>query len=68
MKQLLFLEDRQFWFETVRVFGHASDHVTAPKTLLEFSAAEGADAHCHVGAQRLTAGRCYDWLDENLAR
>ncbi|WP_410588281.1 alpha/beta hydrolase family protein [Amycolatopsis sp. lyj-23] len=41
-------------------------HLTAPKTLLTFTAEEGADAHCHVGAQRLTAGRIYDWLDRTL--
>ncbi|WP_206784620.1 S9 family peptidase [Amycolatopsis sp. MtRt-6] len=41
-------------------------HLTAPKTLLTFTAEEGADAHCHVGAQRLAAGRIYDWLDRTL--
>lgn len=41
-------------------------HVEAPKTLLTFTAAEGADAHCHVGAQRLANGRIYDWLDRTL--
>lgn len=43
-------------------------HLTGPKTLLEFTAAEGADAHCHVGAQRLAVGRYYDWLDTALSR
>jgi len=43
------------------------DHLTCPKMLLEFTAAEGADAHCHVGAQRLAQGRIYDWLDDTLA-
>jgi dienelactone hydrolase len=42
------------------------EHVTAPKTLLSFTAEEGADAHCHVGAQRLAVGRVYDWLDRTL--
>lgn len=42
------------------------NHLNAPKTLLTFTAAEGADAHCHVGAQRLAAGRIYDWLDRTL--
>jgi dienelactone hydrolase len=42
------------------------DHLTGPKTLLEFTADEGADAHCQVGAQRLAVGRYYDWLDANL--
>jgi pimeloyl-ACP methyl ester carboxylesterase len=42
------------------------EHVRAPKTLLTFTAEEGADAHCHVGAQRLATGRIYDWLDRTL--
>jgi hypothetical protein len=42
------------------------DHLNAPKTLMTFTAEEGADAHCHVGAQRLAAGRVYDWLDRTL--
>ncbi len=41
-------------------------HLAAPKTLLTFTAEEGADAHCHVGAQRLATGRIYDWLDRTL--
>ncbi|MEV4055467.1 alpha/beta fold hydrolase [Amycolatopsis sp. NPDC049688] len=41
-------------------------HLEAPKTLLTFTAEEGADAHCHVGAQRLAVGRIYDWLDRTL--
>lgn len=41
-------------------------HLEAPKTLLTFTAEEGADAHCHVGAQRLANGRIYDWLDRTL--
>ncbi|WP_410567867.1 alpha/beta hydrolase family protein [Amycolatopsis sp. cmx-4-61] len=41
-------------------------HLTAPKTLLTFTAEEGADAHCHVGAQRLATGRIYDWLDRTI--
>ncbi|WP_279579479.1 alpha/beta fold hydrolase [Fodinicola feengrottensis] len=42
------------------------DHLTGPKTMLRFTAEEGADAHCHVGAQRLATGRIYDWLDATL--
>jgi pimeloyl-ACP methyl ester carboxylesterase len=41
-------------------------HLTAPKTLLTFTEEEGADAHCHVGAQHLAVGRIYDWLDDVL--
>jgi dienelactone hydrolase len=43
------------------------DHLTCPKTLLKFTAAEGAGAHCEVGASRLAYARIYDWLDETLA-
>jgi dienelactone hydrolase len=42
-------------------------HLTSPdKTLLTFTAEEGADEHCHVGAQRLLSGRIYDWLDATI--
>jgi len=43
------------------------EHLTCAKTMLEFTAAEGADAHCHVGAQRLAFARVCDWLDDTLA-
>ncbi len=43
------------------------EHLTAARTLLRFTADEGAGAHCHSGAQRLAFGRIYDWLDEVLA-
>ncbi|MFB8200428.1 alpha/beta hydrolase family protein [Kitasatospora purpeofusca] len=42
------------------------DHLTCPKTLMMFTAEEGAGAHCHPGAMRLTQARIYDWLDETL--
>ncbi|WP_042432414.1 alpha/beta hydrolase family protein [Streptacidiphilus anmyonensis] len=44
------------------------DELTCPKTFLEFTAQEGADAHCQVGAQRLAMARIYDWLDDTLGR
>jgi hypothetical protein len=37
-----------------------------PKTLLTFTAAEGADEHCHVGALTLFHQRMFDWLDDTL--
>jgi pimeloyl-ACP methyl ester carboxylesterase len=40
------------------------DHLTCPKTLLDFSDAEGAGAHCQAGAGRLAFARIYDWLDD----
>ncbi|MER7582606.1 alpha/beta fold hydrolase [Kitasatospora sp. NPDC097691] len=42
------------------------DHLTCPKTLMVFTAEEGAGAHCHPGAMRLTQARIYDWLDDTL--
>ncbi|MER7468011.1 alpha/beta fold hydrolase [Streptomyces sp. NPDC097981] len=42
------------------------DDLTCPRTLLEFTAEEGADAHCQAGAQRLAMARIYDWLDDTL--
>lgn len=43
------------------------DHLTCRKTLLDFTEAEGAGAHCQTGAQRLAFARIYDWLDDTLA-
>jgi dienelactone hydrolase len=43
------------------------DHLTCPKTMIKFTDAEGAGAHCEVGASRLAFARMYDWLDEILA-
>ena len=42
------------------------EHLTAPATLASFTDAEGAGAHCQVGAQHLLAARMLDWLDETL--
>jgi pimeloyl-ACP methyl ester carboxylesterase len=42
-------------------------HLTAPATLASFTDAEGAGAHCQVGAERLLDARMFDWLDETLA-
>ncbi|GGV50207.1 dipeptidyl aminopeptidase [Kitasatospora herbaricolor] len=42
------------------------EHLTCPKTLMMFTAEEGAGAHCHPGAMRLTQARIYDWLDDTL--
>jgi alpha-beta hydrolase superfamily lysophospholipase len=43
------------------------DHLTCPRTLLRFTNAEGAGAHCQFGAQRLACARIFDWLDDTLA-
>ena len=37
-----------------------------PKTLVTFTAAEGAEEHCHVGALTLFHQRMFDWLDDTL--
>ncbi|MFB8239594.1 hypothetical protein ACFC58_23870 [Kitasatospora purpeofusca] len=42
------------------------DHLTCPRTLMVFTAEEGAGAHGHPGAMRLTQARIYDWLDDTL--
>lgn len=59
-------DDLFFGGETETEPRRLAAHLTAPKTLLTFTAEEGADAHCHVGAQRLAAGRIYDWLDRTV--
>ncbi|MFI8263848.1 alpha/beta hydrolase family protein [Streptomyces sp. NPDC085665] len=43
------------------------EHLTCPKTLMLFTTEEGAGAHCHPGAMRLSIARIYDWLDDTLA-
>jgi dienelactone hydrolase len=42
------------------------DHLTCQRTLMRFTDADGAGAHCHGGAQRLACPRILDWLDETL--
>jgi pimeloyl-ACP methyl ester carboxylesterase len=42
------------------------EHLTCPRTLMRFTAAEGAGAHCQVGAHRLAFARIYDWLDNTF--
>jgi pimeloyl-ACP methyl ester carboxylesterase len=39
------------------------EHLTCEKTFMTFTAAEGADAHCQSGAQRLALARIADWLE-----
>ncbi|GAA1225233.1 alpha/beta fold hydrolase [Kitasatospora nipponensis] len=43
------------------------EHLTCPKTLMHFTVAEGAGAHCHPGAMRTALARIFDWLDDTLA-
>jgi hypothetical protein len=44
------------------------DHLACDKTMMKFTDAGGAGAHCEVGAGRLAYARIYDWLDETLAK
>lgn len=43
------------------------DALRCPKTLQQFTAAEGAEEHCHEGALTLFHQRLFDWLDDTLA-
>ncbi len=38
-----------------------------PKTLMRFSAAEGAGGHCEMGNRSILNGRVFDWLDEQFS-
>jgi dienelactone hydrolase len=41
--------------------------LTCPKTYARFTAAEGAEEHCHVGATRLLNQRVFDWLSSTMS-
>ncbi|MBB3675177.1 alpha/beta hydrolase family protein [Modestobacter versicolor] len=56
-------EDEQFWpGQSARM----AAALTCPVTLLPFSAAEGAGAHCEPAAAALRGERVFDWLDEHV--
>ena len=42
------------------------DALTCPKTLLEFTDAEGAGMHCEMLNRSLANRRILDWLDDTL--
>ncbi|MGK9237278.1 alpha/beta fold hydrolase [Inquilinus limosus] len=44
------------------------EHLTCPKTFLEFTGELGDDEHCQAGAQRLAIARISDWLDDTFGR
>ena len=50
-----------------RSAGQVHEALTCPKTLLRFTAAEGAGDHCEMGNRPLYDQRVFDWLDETLA-
>ncbi len=43
------------------------DALQCPKTLIRFTAAEGAAGHCEMTNRSLLNSRTLDWLDETLA-
>jgi len=42
------------------------EHLICPKTMIRFTTAEGAGAHCQCGADRLANARMFDWLDDTF--
>jgi len=44
------------------------DALTAPKTFLLFTKAEGAEEHCQMGAIHVSTERIFNWLDDTLTR
>lgn len=56
-------EGEQFWPDQSQ---QLYDLLPGPKTLVKFTAAEGADLHCEPKAQSLRTQRMYDWLDRTL--
>jgi hypothetical protein len=47
--------------------GRFMDELRCPRTLLRFTAAEGAGGHCEMGNRSALNRRVLDWLDETLA-
>lgn len=58
-------EHEQFWPGQSARLAALAPHVS---TLVEFTAAEGADLHCEPLAHSLLTGRAFNWLDERLGR
>jgi hypothetical protein len=56
-------EGEQFWPGQSQILYNA---LPGPKTLVKFTAAEGADLHCEPKAPGLRAQRIFDWLDQTL--
>lgn len=57
-------EGEQFWpGQSQQLY----DALPGPKSLVKFTAAEGADRHCEPMGRALLEQRVFDWLDETLA-
>lgn len=57
-------EDEQFWPGQSKRLAEMTSKVS---TLVEFTAAEGANFHCEPLARALVDQRMFDWLDERMA-
>lgn len=57
-------EDEQFWPGQSEKLAELAPSVS---TVVDFTAAEGANFHCQPLARALTDQRMFDWLDEHLA-
>lgn len=56
-------EGEQFWpGQSQQLY----DALPGPKSLVKFTAAEGADRHCEPMGRSLVEQRMFDWLDETL--
>lgn len=42
------------------------ERLTCPKTLMNFTIAESAGAHCQAGAEGIGGQKIFDWLDETM--
>jgi hypothetical protein len=58
-------ESEQFWSGQSR---ELYELIEAPKALMPFATAEGANWHCEPMAPVLRMHRTLDWLDETLGR
>lgn len=54
--------DKAFPGESQKLY----DALACPKTLIRFTAGEGAEEHCQVGAGFLSGERVFDWLEDTL--
>lgn len=57
-------EGEQFWPGQAQ---QLYDALTCPKSLVPFTAAEGADRHCEPMGRALLHQRLFDWLDTTIA-
>jgi hypothetical protein len=56
-------ENEQFWPGQSK---ELHDKLTSPKSIVEFSEAEGADSHCEPAASGVRGERIFDWLEHQI--